>query len=46
MTYTLEPADAAEGNLLWAKIGLIVFAGFLEPVFEPYPYIPYDPTVS
>lgn len=46
MTYTLQPKDKAEGNLLWAKIALASFVGALEPIFEPYPYIPYDPAVS
>ena len=45
MTYTLEPKDGAEGNLLWAKLALAALVGFVLPVFEPYPYVPYDPTV-
>ena len=45
MTYTLEPKDGAEGNLLWAKLALTALVGFVLPVFEPYPYVPYDPTV-
>ena len=46
MTYTLHPADGHEGKLLWAKVVLAAFAGIIEPIFEPYPYIPYDPKVS
>lgn len=46
MTFTLEPIDSAEGNILWAKLILLAFVGALEPLLEPYPYIPYDATVS
>jgi hypothetical protein len=45
MTYTLRPADEIEGRLLWAKITLIMLAGLVLPLFEPYPYIPVDPAV-
>ncbi|KIP03407.1 hypothetical protein PHLGIDRAFT_242940 [Phlebiopsis gigantea 11061_1 CR5-6] len=44
MTYTLEPKDGAEGSFLWVKFALTAVVGFLLPVFEPYPYVPYDPT--
>lgn len=46
MTFTLQPKDSAEGELLWAKIGLLIFVGGIVPLFEPYPYIPCDPSVS
>lgn len=46
MTFTLEPVDSAEGNILWAKLALVAFVGAVLPLLEPYPYIPYDPTVS
>lgn len=46
MTFTLRPKDSAEGGLLWVKIGLLVFVGAIEPLFEPYRYIPCDPLVS
>lgn len=46
MTFTLEPKDSAEGDLLWAKIAFLALVGALLPLFEPYPYVPYDPTVS
>ena len=46
MTFTLQPKDSFEGNLLWVKIGLLAFVGAFVPLFEPYPYIPYDPMVS
>ena len=42
MTFTLHPRDEGQGTLLWVKIGLAFFAGIVEPLFEPYPYIPVD----
>ncbi|KAI0801943.1 hypothetical protein BC629DRAFT_1591605 [Irpex lacteus] len=44
MTFTLHPADEAEGNILWAKVVLAFLAGVVLPGFEPYPYIPVDPS--
>lgn len=44
MTFTLQPADSAEGDLLWAKVAVASLVALL-PLFEPYPYIPYDPAV-
>ena len=44
MTFTLHPIDSAEGDLLWAKVAVAAFVALL-PLFEPYPYIPYDPAV-
>ncbi|KIP05212.1 hypothetical protein PHLGIDRAFT_534838 [Phlebiopsis gigantea 11061_1 CR5-6] len=44
MTLTLQPKDGAEGTRLWVKIGLLFFVGTVLPLFEPYPYIPYDPS--
>lgn len=44
-TTNQRPLDEDEGDILWAKVALVVFATFLEPVFEPYPYIPVDPKV-
>ena len=46
MTYILQPKDQYEGVLLWAKVALVTFVGIIEPLFEPYPYVPYDPSVS
>ena len=46
MTIPLRPKDEAEGNILWVKIALLAFVGVFLPLFEPYPYIPYDPEVS
>jgi hypothetical protein len=45
MTFTLTPADAAEGGLLWAKVLLSALGAVVLPLFEPYPYIPLDPSV-
>lgn len=46
MTFTLQPKDMAEGSILWVKLALLAFFGVVEPITEPYPYIPYDPAVS
>lgn len=46
MTFTLRPADEAEGDILWAKVALAFIAAVVLPGFEPYPYIPVDPSVS
>ncbi|GJE86639.1 multidrug resistance-associated ABC transporter [Phanerochaete sordida] len=43
MTLVLQPKDGHEGRILWAKIALVTFAGGIEPLLEPYPYIPFDP---
>ncbi|KAI0703637.1 hypothetical protein BC835DRAFT_1262769 [Cytidiella melzeri] len=43
MTFTLRPADEAEGRVLWVKTALATLAVVL-PLFEPYPYIPVDAT--
>jgi hypothetical protein len=47
----LEPlATFRHGSSLdwtvWTKFGLSGFAGVLLPLFEPYAYIPLDPTAS
>ncbi|KAI0693031.1 hypothetical protein BC835DRAFT_1520746 [Cytidiella melzeri] len=44
MTLTRTPADEAEGQILWAKIALITFVSVILPLFEPYPYIPVNPS--
>ncbi|KAI0775463.1 hypothetical protein BC629DRAFT_1595092 [Irpex lacteus] len=44
LTFTLRPADEAEGKLLWIKVTLALLAGIVLPALEPYPYIPVDPT--
>ncbi|KAI0291829.1 hypothetical protein BC826DRAFT_1105763 [Russula brevipes] len=43
LTYTLLPADAQEGALLWAKIGLLFVAGIVVPLTVPRQYDPIDP---
>ncbi|EKM51055.1 uncharacterized protein PHACADRAFT_128771 [Phanerochaete carnosa HHB-10118-sp] len=43
MTFALYPLDAAEGKILWAKVALATWVGFLAPLLEPYPYIPLHP---
>ncbi|RDX55372.1 hypothetical protein OH76DRAFT_1428233 [Lentinus brumalis] len=42
-TFTLQPVDASEGPLLWAKIGILAFAAVVIPVVIPRQYIPVDP---
>lgn len=44
-TFTLHPIDQAEGGILWAKVALALFISVIEPLFEPYPYVPVDPKV-
>ena len=46
MTFTLRPADEAEGRALWGKVALALLSGVILPALEPYPYIPVDATVS
>ncbi|KAI0028294.1 hypothetical protein K488DRAFT_80756 [Vararia minispora EC-137] len=43
MTYNLIPADAYEGALLWAKVGVLTYAAALIPLAMPRQYIPLDP---
>ena len=43
LTFTLSPADAEEGALLWVRIGLLAFAAVVIPVTVPRHYIPIDP---
>jgi hypothetical protein len=45
LTFTLSPADAYEGALLWVKIGLLAFAAIVVPLLVPRQYIPIDPNV-
>ncbi|KAL7284501.1 hypothetical protein ACG7TL_001792 [Trametes sanguinea] len=37
------PADAAEGRILWIKLGLLSLGGIAIPLFCPHQYIPVDP---
>ncbi|KAL4247270.1 ATP-binding cassette transporter C [Abortiporus biennis] len=43
-TYTLSPADAREGIILWEKIAVLTYAAIFVPLFVPREYIPFDPT--
>ena len=43
LTFTLVPADAWEGTLLWVKIGLLALAGIVVPLITPRQYVPLDP---
>jgi hypothetical protein len=46
LTFSLHPQDAGEGVLLWIKIGLLVFAGTIIPLLQPFHYVPVDASVS
>src|SRR6266702_1378093 len=43
LTFTLLPADAWEGALLWVRIGLLAIAAVVIPLLFPRQYIPIDP---
>ncbi|KAI0258755.1 hypothetical protein BC834DRAFT_974824 [Gloeopeniophorella convolvens] len=43
LTFTLVPADGAEGSFLWAKIALLGFLAIVIPLAVPRQYVPYDP---
>ncbi|KAF8876201.1 hypothetical protein CPB84DRAFT_1853019 [Gymnopilus junonius] len=45
-TYYLEPADIAEGNLLWAKMAIVGVMAVVIPLLIPNRYVPTDPKVS
>ena len=45
-TYSLEPEDKAEGNILWIKISVLVVTAIVIPLFIPNAYVPVDPEVS
>ena len=40
--YDEEPADAAEGSVLWIKMALLAFTTVFIPLFVPRRYIPVD----
>ena len=44
-TYTKRPLDHEEGWLIWAKIGILIFAAMLIPMLIPNVYTPIDPQV-
>jgi len=39
----MEPADLAEGKILWAKITLLFFIALVIPLVIPNRYVPVDP---
>ena len=45
MTTTLAPIDRAEGRILWVKIVLLAVVALVDPLFEPFPYVPVDKDV-
>ncbi|CAL1696210.1 unnamed protein product [Somion occarium] len=42
-TYTLSPADSAEGWLIWTKVIVLTFAAIVVPLLMPRQYVPFDP---
>ena len=44
-TFNLQPADLADGPVLWAKIALLTFTAVVIPLFIPRQYVPVDPKV-
>ncbi|KAH9480765.1 ATP-binding cassette transporter abc4 [Psilocybe cubensis] len=40
--YGTEPADNAEGAILWVKIALLSLLAIVIPLFIPHPYVPLD----
>ncbi|KAI0640442.1 P-loop containing nucleoside triphosphate hydrolase protein [Trametes meyenii] len=42
-TFNSFPLDAAEGNMLWVKLGLLSISGVFIPLFSPRKYVPADP---
>ncbi|KZT67112.1 P-loop containing nucleoside triphosphate hydrolase protein [Daedalea quercina L-15889] len=41
-TFTLSPADAVEGGVLWTKIATLTYAAVVVPLIVPRPYRPID----
>ena len=46
LAHDRPPDTYTDGKRLWIKFALVTFAGVIEPLFEPFPYIPVDPEVS
>ena len=44
-TFTLQPADAAEGGVLWIKVVALTYAAMVVPLIIPRTYTPVDPKV-
>ncbi|KAF9479224.1 multidrug resistance-associated ABC transporter [Pholiota conissans] len=42
-TYSPGPIDAAEGHILWVKVGIVTIAAVIIPLFIPTQYVPVDP---
>ncbi|KAF7306582.1 ATP-binding cassette transporter [Mycena indigotica] len=43
ITYHHIPLDASEGWILWTKLGALVIAAVVVPLFIPRAYVPVDP---
>jgi hypothetical protein len=44
-TFTQQPQDGTEGQILWFKVGALFATAVLIPLFVPRRYIPVDPKV-
>ncbi|KAF9038074.1 hypothetical protein BJ165DRAFT_1604107 [Panaeolus papilionaceus] len=42
-TYTLQPQDGVEGNVLWFKISVLTVISVIMPLLIPRRYVPVDP---
>ncbi|KAF8969860.1 hypothetical protein BDZ97DRAFT_1902271 [Flammula alnicola] len=42
-TYSLQPADRGEGEILWAKISVLTLVAVFIPLFTPRRYVPAEP---
>jgi hypothetical protein len=45
-TYSIEPEDRADGNILWAKISVLTVIAIIIPLCTPNAYVPADPEVT
>ncbi|PPQ81919.1 hypothetical protein CVT24_010441 [Panaeolus cyanescens] len=43
MTYTLQPMDSADGQLLYIRLVLLCISAIIVPLFIPRIYVPIDP---
>ncbi|KAF8157940.1 multidrug resistance-associated ABC transporter [Crassisporium funariophilum] len=45
-TFTEQPMDLSEGNVLWIKLAILTVTSVIIPLFIPRPYVPVDPKNS
>lgn len=44
-TYTTDPKDSPQDELIWVKMVVLAFTAWFVPLFIPRRYIPVDPEV-